>query len=88
MAAFDLNINIINDVLKFTADYKDFIISISTGSVFFGAMTYIGNGPNFMIKSISESKGVRMPGFLQYIYKYSIPVLVPFFLILWLLFFR
>ncbi|HEY5533824.1 MAG TPA: sodium:proton antiporter [Ignavibacteria bacterium] len=88
MAAFDLNINMINDVLKFTADYKDFIISISTGSVFFGAMTYIGNGPNFMIKSISESKGVKMPGFLQYIYKYSIPVLIPFFLILWLLFFR
>ena len=84
MAAFDLS----NDISRFIAEYKDFIISISLGSVFFGAMTYIGNGPNFMIKSISESKGINMPGFFQYIYKYSIPILLPFFFILWLLFFH
>jgi len=88
MATFDLSIDNLNDILNYIVKYKDFIISISVASVFFGAMTYIGNGPNFMVKSIAENKKVDMPGFLQYIYKYSLPILLPFFFILWLLFFR
>ena len=88
MATFDLSINNLNDILNYIVKYKDFIISISVACVFFGAMTYIGNGPNFMVKSIAENKKVDMPGFLQYIYKYSLPILLPFFFILWLLFFR
>jgi Na+/H+ antiporter NhaD/arsenite permease-like protein len=88
MATFDLSAGVLNDVLKFIVDYKDFIVAISVSSVFFGAMTYIGNGPNLMVKSIAENKGVEVPGFLNYIFRYSIPILLPFFFILWLLFFR
>jgi len=82
-----LNINTPADVLSFLENYKIFVISISVASVFFGAMTYIGNGPNFMVKSIAEHKGIKMPGFFTYIYRYSIPVLLPAFFLIWLLFF-
>ena len=40
-------------------------------------MTYIGNGPNFMVKSIAESSGVKCPGFFGYITRYSLPILLP-----------
>ena len=56
---------------------RRFIIAVSLGSVFFGAMTYIGNGPNFMVKSIAESAGVRVPTFFGYVFKYSLPYLLP-----------
>ncbi len=54
-----------------------FVIAVSLGSVFFGAMTYIGNGPNFMVKSIAESAGVKVPTFFGYVFKYSVPFLLP-----------
>jgi Na+/H+ antiporter NhaD/arsenite permease-like protein len=60
-----------------SAHMRRFIIAVSLGSVFFGAMTYIGNGPNFMVKSIAESAGVRVPTFFGYILKYSLPFLLP-----------
>ncbi|MEO6006358.1 MAG: sodium:proton antiporter [Opitutus sp.] len=53
------------------------IVAVSLGSVFFGAMTYIGNGPNFMVKSIAESSGVRTPTFFDYIVRFSLPILFP-----------
>jgi len=53
------------------------IIAVSLGAVFFGAMTYIGNGPNFMVKSIAEASGVRIPTFGGYILRYSLPILLP-----------
>jgi Na+/H+ antiporter NhaD/arsenite permease-like protein len=56
---------------------RRFIIAISLGSVFFGAMTYIGNGPNFMVKSIAENAGVKVPTFFGYVFKYSLPFLLP-----------
>ena len=56
------------------------LTAISLGAVFLGAMTYIGNGPNFMVKAIAESAGVRMPSFFGYLL-YSGCVLVPVFLI-------
>jgi Na+/H+ antiporter NhaD/arsenite permease-like protein len=62
--------------------------AISLGAVFFGAMTYIGNGPNLMVKSIAEQSGVRCPSFGSYIGLYSIPVLLPTFVIIWGIFFR
>ena len=63
-----------------------YIIAISLGSVFFGANTYIGNGPNFMVKSIAESSGVKCPSFFGYVVKYTLPVLIPLFaLVSWLL---
>ncbi len=62
-------------------DKKAYLIAISLGAVFFGAMTYIGNGPNFMVKSIAESSGVKMPTFFGYIFKYSLPCLLPILII-------
>ena len=64
------------------------ILAISVASVFFGAATYIGNGPNFMVKSIAEQNNVRMPSFIEFILKFSLPFLLPVLLITWLLFFR
>ena len=64
-----------------------FVVAISLGAVFFGAMTYIGNGPNFMVKSIAESAGVKVPTFFGYLFKYSLPVLLPILVIAaWVLF--
>ena len=60
-----------------SAHARRFIIAISLGSVFFGAMTYIGNGPNFMVKSIAEQAGVKVPTFFGYVFKYSLPFLLP-----------
>jgi Na+/H+ antiporter NhaD/arsenite permease-like protein len=57
------------------------IVAVSLGAVFFGAMTYIGNGPNFMVKSIAESAGVRVPSFVGYILRYSLPILLPILLV-------
>ena len=52
-----------------------------------GANTYIGNGPNFMVKAIAESAGVRMPGFFGYM-AWSGAILLPIFALVTLLFFR
>jgi Na+/H+ antiporter NhaD/arsenite permease-like protein len=68
-------------VLLRHADDARLVVAISLGAVFFGAMTYIGNGPNFMVKSISESAGVKVPTFFGYILKYSLPVLLPILLV-------
>jgi Na+/H+ antiporter NhaD/arsenite permease-like protein len=65
-----------------------YVQAISAGAVMFGANTYIGNGPNFMVKSIAEQSHVRMPSFFGYMVKYSIPILVPIFFIVWCIFFR
>jgi Na+/H+ antiporter NhaD/arsenite permease-like protein len=63
-----------------------YLVAISIGAVFFGALTYIGNGPNFMVKAIAEQTGVKMPAFFQYMYKYSFVYLLPVLFIIWLLF--
>ena len=60
--------------------------AIALGAVFFGAMTYIGNGPNFMIKSIAEEHGIKMPSFFGYIVKFSLIVLLPIYIIAQLIF--
>ncbi|TAK07135.1 MAG: sodium:proton antiporter, partial [Candidatus Manganitrophaceae bacterium] len=65
-----------------------FIQAISAGSVFFGANTYIGNGPNFMVKSVAEQAGMKTPSFMGYIIRYAIPILFPLYLAIWFLFFR
>jgi Na+/H+ antiporter NhaD/arsenite permease-like protein len=64
------------------------ILAISIGAVFFGAATYIGNGPNFMVKAIAEQRGVQMPSFMEFVWKYSLPYLLPVLAIIWFLFFR
>lgn len=64
---------------------QDLLVAISLGAVFMGANTYIGNGPNFMVKSIAEQSGVKMPSFFGYM-AYSIGILVPLFVVVTLLF--
>ena len=63
------------------------LMAISLGSVWFGAMTYIGNGPNFMVKAVAENDGVRMPSFFGYIFKISLIVLLPAYMLMMLIFF-
>jgi Na+/H+ antiporter NhaD/arsenite permease-like protein len=63
------------------------LAAISCGSVFMGANSYIGNGPNFMVKAIAEENGVRMPGFFAYM-AYSGAILFPIFIVITVLFFR
>jgi Na+/H+ antiporter NhaD/arsenite permease-like protein len=65
--------------------YVPFLIAVSLGSVFMGANTYIGNGPNFMVKTIAEGSGVRMPSFFGYM-AYSICILIPLFVLTTFLF--
>lgn len=65
-----------------------FLVAISVGSVFFGANTYIGNGPNFLVKSIADHRRIRTPGFLEYIWRFTLPVMLPMLLLVGLLFFR
>jgi len=60
--------------------------AICMGAVFFGALTYIGNGPNFMVKSIAEQSGIKMPSFFGYIIKFSLIILLPVYIIVQLLF--
>lgn len=60
--------------------------AICIGAVFFGAMTYIGNGPNFMVKAIAEESGIKMPSFFGYMYKFSLIVLLPIYILVQLIF--
>ncbi len=64
------------------------LAAISVGSVFFGANTYIGNGPNFMVKAIAEQQKAHMPSFFGYVIRFTIPFMLPMLFIVWLLFFR
>jgi Na+/H+ antiporter NhaD/arsenite permease-like protein len=64
-----------------------FLAAISCGAVFMGANSYIGNAPNFMVKSIAENSGLKMPSFFGYM-AYSAAVLLPIFLVVTLVFFR
>lgn len=65
-----------------TGEGARLLAAISTGAVFFGAMTYIGNGPNFMVRAIAESAGVKMPSFLGYLLRAG-TVLLPVLVLHW-----
>jgi Na+/H+ antiporter NhaD/arsenite permease-like protein len=65
-----------------------YILAVSVGSVFFGANTYIGNGPNFMVKAIADQQEVHTPSFLAYVFKFTLPFMLPMLLIVWFIFFR
>jgi Na+/H+ antiporter NhaD/arsenite permease-like protein len=75
-------------VARLIRDHPLFLVAISNGSVFMGANTYIGNAPNFMVKSIAEEAGVPMPSFFGYILRYSLPCLVTTFVLVTWVFFR
>jgi Na+/H+ antiporter NhaD/arsenite permease-like protein len=74
-------------VSRLIAENPIFLMAISAGAVFFGANTYIGNAPNFMVRSIAEEAGTPMPSFFGYMLKYSIIILVPVFVIVTVVFF-
>ena len=63
------------------------LTAISAGAVFMGAVTYIGNAPNFMVKAIAEEAGIPMPSFFGYMLKWSVPILMPIFVIVTFVFF-
>ncbi|MCG3195547.1 MAG: hypothetical protein GHCLOJNM_00012 [bacterium] len=63
------------------------LVAISCGAVFMGANSYIGNAPNFMVKSIAEHSGVKMPSFFGF-FAYSLSILIPLFIAVTLVFFR
>ncbi|MBU9888663.1 MAG: sodium:proton antiporter [Candidatus Omnitrophica bacterium] len=66
---------------------ESILVAISVGAVFFGAMTYIGNAPNFMVRSIASHRGWKMPGFFGYM-AWTAAILLPLFLLITLIFFR
>lgn len=68
--------------------YVKCLRAISIGSVFFGANTYIGNGPNFMVKAIADQQKTHTPTFLGYFFKFTLPFMLPMLLVVWWLFFR
>ncbi len=70
------------------AKFNHFITAISTGAVFFGANTYIGNGPNFMVKSMADQQGIHTPSFLGYVVRFSLPFMLPTLVVVWFCFFR
>lgn len=88
MAAKGETILQVASVQSFSGEYILLLKSISVAAVFFGAFTYIGNGPNFMVKSIAESIGLKMPSFFGYIIRFSITILVPLYIVIWLIFFK
>ena len=63
-----------------------YLQAISLGAVLWGAVTYIGNGPNFMVKAIAESRQVECPSFVGYVVRYSLPTLVPIYIVLWIVY--
>jgi len=67
--------------------FIDDLTAISAGAVFMGAVTYIGNAPNFMVKAIAEEMGIPMPSFFGYLFKWSVPILMPIFVIITFIFF-
>jgi Na+/H+ antiporter NhaD/arsenite permease-like protein len=75
-------------VAQLTTASPTSLLAISVGAVFFGAATYIGNAPNFMVKSIAGHEKAPAPGFLGYIWRFTLPFLLPALVVTWLLFFR
>ncbi|MBU0508123.1 sodium:proton antiporter [bacterium] len=69
------------DVLRFAAEHSHLLRSISIAAVFFGAATYIGNGPNFMCKSICDHAKLKTPTFVGYVWRYALPILLPVLII-------
>jgi len=86
MGTHNLDVNNVQNVMQFIAEHEKHVIAISISAVFFGAMTYIGNGPNFMVKSVADNLNIKTPSFFGYIIKYSIPILIPIYTLVWWLF--
>ena len=83
-----LDVNESSHVAKFIGENGRELIAISLGATFFGALTYIGNAPNLLVKTIAERTRVRTPSFIEYIWKFALPILIPIFVVISILFFR
>ena len=75
------------DAIELMGTFHQTLLAISVGAVFMGANTYIGNAPNFMVKSIAEEQNISMPSFFGYMLKYSIPILIPLYILITFIFF-
>src|SRR5437763_4068494 len=73
---------------EFIGQHDHSLVAISLGAAFFGALTYIGNGPNLLVKAVAEHSHVNAPGFFAFIFKFAVPILIPIFILVSLLFFR
>jgi Na+/H+ antiporter NhaD/arsenite permease-like protein len=76
------------EVAQFIAGDDHSLVAISLGATFFGALTYIGNGPNLLVKAIADHAGIKTPGFFDYIFRFALPILIPIFALVSFLFFR
>ena len=81
MTGAALSIDRLGDVRFYLEVGHAQLVAISLGAVWFGAMTYIGNGPNLLVKAIVEQAKLPAPHFLEYVYKYSLPILLPLLVI-------
>jgi Na+/H+ antiporter NhaD/arsenite permease-like protein len=92
MGKFAMDVDSASSVVDFAHGTIDpastiYLQAISVAAVFFGALSYIGNAPNFMVKAIAESNGVETPTFMGYIVRYSIPILIPIYFIIYVIFY-
>jgi Na+/H+ antiporter NhaD/arsenite permease-like protein len=82
-----LDINDSSHITRFVGESGRELIAISLGATCFGALTYIGNAPNLLVKTIAEHARVPTPSFLGYIWKFAVPILIPVFALISILFF-
>ena len=87
MGKFGQDISDPAQVKVFAEGHVIYLQAISVAAVFFGAMTYIGNAPNFMVKAIAESNNVDTPSFVGYLVKYGLTILLPVYFVVWLVFY-
>jgi Na+/H+ antiporter NhaD/arsenite permease-like protein len=87
LGRYGLNANDVSHVARFLAQNGRDLIAISLGATFFGALTYIGNAPNLLVKTIAQHAHAPTPSFIGYIWKFALPILIPVFALLSVLFF-
>jgi Na+/H+ antiporter NhaD/arsenite permease-like protein len=83
---FDINDS--SRVARLIGENGGELIAVSIGATFFGALTYIGNAPNLLVKTIAEHAHAPVPSFIAYIWKFAIPILIPIFVVISILFFH
>jgi Na+/H+ antiporter NhaD/arsenite permease-like protein len=87
LGAQQMSMDNASDIALFVKNHTETLKAISLGAVLFGAMTYIGNGPNFMVKAIAEHSKVHTPTFVGYVIRFALPILLPVLFVVWLLLF-
>ena len=86
LRGFDINDS--SHVARFIGENGAELIAVSLGAAFFGALTYIGNAPNLLVKTIAEHAHTPAPSFIAYIWRFAIPILIPIFVVISILFFH